>query len=442
MSSLSILWWISGLVAAIALLRRRPASFLCAANQLSTLRSLMLIQLHGQPKSQSFVPGDVFQPHNLEIAAQIFTISTGVLLISIALPSRRQGSTPPRLPAIPRGLLAVIAIFLLLAMASSETILSHGYTDPDRLLFGFNFGGLSMLVDSLVLYEVARRVMTGSMKAISGFGFLFVVFMFTDYLKGSTGLATGYLFCAAILLLGSQGRGVASWLRIGAALAAVVLLALLVRTVRSNLYEKGAQSVVGASRRLWSGQKQESNGDQTAAHVLECITLYDSGNSREWRSIYDPLLYTIEPSFLLRPFGITRPIEAAWELARYFIQGGGIFVLGEFYWNGGLFCVAVMTALLALWCYLIDTRWRLSFGWLMMMCLFTPGLLMGFGYGFAQIFRGLSNGLLVLGVYGVGRQFKWVGRTRGAALRQVVVRPGGNNLSSRTPPGGSITHAG
>ena len=81
--------------------------------------------------------------------------------------------------------------------------------------------------------------------------------------------------------------------------------------------------------------------------MLLCTTLYDSGSSRNWRSIYNVLEYTLMPSFLVRWLGWNRSIEPAWELASHFVHGGGINVLGELYWNGGLLCVAVVATAIA-----------------------------------------------------------------------------------------------
>jgi hypothetical protein len=129
--------------------------------------------------------------------------------------------------------------------------------------------------------------------------------------------------------------------------------------------------------------------------------------------VYNPILFTFEPAFLLEPLGITRPKDAPWELGEYFVHGGGIFVVGELYWNGGYLCVAIVVALILGAAYLCDTRYRTSFVWLMLLCQFAPTLLMGVGYGFAQVSRGFINGLIVLAVYYVLRH----------ALPMVVIKP-------------------
>jgi hypothetical protein len=197
--------------------------------------------------------------------------------------------------------------------------------------------------------------------------------------------------------------------RIAGALLAILTLSLLVRTVRANIHSGGAEAVqafveeVGGSEDAresrGEGLEASANASQYAAHMLECITMYDGGFSREWRSIYNVVEYTFKPSFLQDTFGWKRSIEAAWELADHYIHGGGIFVLGEFYWNGGFLCVVIMATVLSLFCFVADEKYRASPFWLMMISQFAPSFLMGMGYGFAQIARGAINGLLVAGAY-------------------------------------------
>ena len=179
--------------------------------------------------------------------------------------------------------------------------------------------------------------------------------------------------------------------------------------VRTTLHDQGTKSVSlvidsiieseADRERTSEGPETTANAGQTAAHILECVTLWDAGISREWRSIYDVIEYTFKPSFLLRALGWKRSIEAPWELREHFVHGGGINILGEFYWNGGFLCVVVMATALAFFCYTIDKKWRASPFWLLMLTQFAPTFLMAYGYGFAQTSRGAINGLLVFGAY-------------------------------------------
>jgi hypothetical protein len=233
----------------------------------------------------------------------------------------------------------------------------------------------------------------------------------TNYSKGSTGFATGYALSAMMFWPIERYRAARRVMISLALVASVGLTAYVVRGVRQEFFEKGIDSITqylrtsneGESHRAQTSQGFEAagNGTQYACHTLECVQLYESGISRGWRSIYDPLIYTFEPSFLLEPFGLTRPIEAAWDLARYYLQGGGIFVLGELYWNGGYFCVLIVFGFLIVLTFYCDTRFRSSPFWLMMFAQFVPTFFMGVGYGFAQIIRGAINGLLVIGFYRV-----------------------------------------
>jgi hypothetical protein len=200
-------------------------------------------------------------------------------------------------------------------------------------------------------------------------------------------------------------------------LLVLVGLSLVVRGTRATLWEQGTAGSIssladsleekeGRISRTGEGAEVFGNGVQYAAHVLECVELYEAGISRQWRSVYLPLVYTVQPKFIMNLLELEREKEAAWELADYFIHGGGIFVLGELYWNGGYLCVLLVMAGLLFFCWKCDTRWRESFVWLLLLCEFAPNAVQGVGYGFAQVSRGIFNGLIALGVWWVWRRLR------------------------------------
>src|SRR5205807_363304 len=89
------------------------------------------------------------------------------------------------------------------------------------------------------------------------------------------------------------------------------------------------------------------------------------------------------------------------------------FTLGEYYWNGGWLCVILVYLGLGAFMYYCDTSYMRTARGLMMICAFAPGLLMGLGYGFAQVSRGMINGLLLLLCFAV---LKRVRQRRGPTL--------------------------
>ncbi|GAC1370062.1 MAG: hypothetical protein NVSMB47_19590 [Polyangiales bacterium] len=400
-------------IAAVALFRLRPATFIFAGNQIGVLRALSHVEALGQPRSQAFLPPSIFSLANLAIAQNLFLLSTALLAVAVLLPGPA-GRAPEPLPRLPRWLFALILLYLAAVIFSQKTILTHSYTDPDRYLYGFNLSGGHALIASIFLYEMVRRAMTGEWTRLAAFGSLLLLFLLTDYLKGTTGLATGYLVVSAFLVLGGEPRLRKRWLTLGGAMAAIVLMALIVRGTRATLFNEGTSSIASLRDTLQDDERRTSrtgegaevmgNGVQYAAHVLECIALYEAHVSREWRSIYLPVLYTFQPRFVIDLLGLERAKEAAWELGDYYIHGGGIYVLGELYWNGGYLCAAIVYTFLMLFCWLCDTRWRTSFVWLLLLCEFAPGTLQGVGYGFAQVSRGILNGLLVLACYAALRK--------------------------------------
>jgi hypothetical protein len=417
----------NAIAAIIALYQLRICTLILVGNNLLVSRALGSIERYGPPTSQRFIPASVFSSDNLSTAAGILTISL-VTVVAFTLASARQRiRIGPDAPAVPRFALVLIGLFFLVYMGKSETILSSGYTTAiSTPRYDFELAGGTALICGLLVYELARRRLLALITARRAFMIVFVTFFFVFYLKGSTGIVTGYLVTSAMLYLPRTGaaKRMTNMFRIGGVLLGILVMSFIVRMVREGLSEGGLTSITGAVESAIAseesrdegtdGLESTANASQSATHMLLCETLYDSGISRDWRSIYDVVEYTFIPSFFERWFGWERSIDSRWELASYYTHGGGINVLGEFYWNGGWLCVVIMTTLLSFFAYLVDKNYRASTFWLLMMAQFAPSFLMGYGYGFAQVSRGAINALLVAGVYwGMSRL-----RMRGQATLQ------------------------
>jgi hypothetical protein len=398
-------------IALIALYQLRVCTLLLAGNNTLVSLSLGGIQRYGPPATQTFLPVCVFSDENLSTAFVIMAISLASLVGFTIISAGRHIRIGPDAPAVPRYVLIAIAAYLALLTISTSTVFTGAYVVGQEIRYDMNAGGLHALLCSLIIYELARRRLLFAISARKAFFVIFAVFAVTGYAKGATGFPAGYLVVSAVLMLPHSGaaRRLRNMARIAGVMGGIVLLSLMVRSVRANLHEEGAGAVTAfaqgvaqsEAQRETSGQGLEAtaNASQSATHILECVTLYDGGVSREWRSIYDVVEYTFKPSFIVRAFDWKRSKEAAWELADHFIHGGGINVLGEFYWNGGLLCVLIMATALSFFCFLLDDKWRGSPFWLLMLTQFAPSFLMGYGYGFAQVSRGAINGLLVAAVY-------------------------------------------
>lgn len=393
------------LVAVWSLLKMRIGLFFIAINQAIVLRAFSGIVLYGQPKTQAFLPGALFAPSAVETAIGIFAISVPLTALFAVLPYRgAQASEPAVLPAIPRWVLAVMGLYFVVYAVSLRTIFTTQYAGQGQIIFDAPSGGLQGFATGAFIYELYRRVRVGSLTPLRASGYLFGLLFITDYSKGGTGLATSYLLAGVALFFSTRTGLRHRLLPVGAVLIAVTLTAMFIRTARTTLHQGGTSTLVEAaesiqtaeSRRAETGEGLEDrmNGPQLAAHTLECVWLYDTGRSREWRSYYLPFIYTFQPSFLLKPLGITRPKEAAWELGDYFIHGGGIFCWGEMYWNGGYFCVFVVTLAMVALAWLVDTRRDRSLWLVLFACMFTPTLLQGTQYGITYPMRGLANSIL------------------------------------------------
>ncbi len=415
MNGFDLLSLASAIGVAVSVVRRRPALLILGGNQLVVLRALSNIQKFGPPASQDFVPLAVFAQRNLDIAEMLMGLFAAMTLVAVLVTPRGcKPLTAATIPRLPRWVFIVVIAYMVVAFFASATLATKAYENGAWTIAGVNLGGAKAFLISLFLYEIFRVTACGRLSPVQAFLIVFATFFLTDYAKGSTGLASGYILTGAVLLLGETRAPVRRTTLLLGALAAMAVSAALVRTVRADFYADGADALTRASQSLATANSQvgrtaegvesSGNGAQYAAHLLECITLYEAGISREWRSIINPLIYTFEPAFLLDPLGIERPLDAPWELGRYFIHGGGIFIVGDMYWNGGVLCLLLVGGLLVIFCFLCDTRYRNNIFWLMMACHFTPGLLQGAGYGLAQVSRGAFNGLLMFGIYYFSRR--------------------------------------
>jgi hypothetical protein len=422
-------------VALVALYQVRPCTFILAGNNLVVSRALSGIDRGGAPISQSYIPNYIFSPENLATAASILIIMLVALAASTLVFARKRARIGPDAPAVPRPILIGIALYLVAYAGARSTIFTGAYADSDLIRYDVELAGGHAFLCSLVLYELVRRRLLAQISARKAFGVMFLIFATIGYARGGTGLTTGYLVASAILLLPRTGtaRRVENLFRIGAMLAGILALSFVVRGVRASLASEGTGAVSAFVEGVLEQEQQRdergegaeavANGTQSATHMLLCINLYDSGISREWRSIYNVIEYTFMPSFFVRWFNWTRSIEPAWELLNHYIHGGGINVLGELYWNGGFLCLLIVGTALAFFCSFVDTHYRSSPFWLIMAAQFAPTFLMGYGYGFPQVSRGAINGLIAVAAYKAysaiwGRQE--AGGTRPARQAQAV----------------------
>lgn len=392
----------------VALVRRRPAAFIFAASQTMLLRSLLRFSVEGRPDSLSYTPRWVFSHDNLLTAAAIFALSMAMSAVALALPAPEHRWDPRSLPPLPKWSLWVLAAYFVLVIVSQRWIFSVEYASDEQQVFSTPIGGVQTIMASALLYEVCRRVWVSQWTVARGLLVVGVVFLLTDFLRGATGIATGYILVAAMLLWQPGQTRIRTAVRVLVLLVLVSGFAMMVRMTRGDVHQQGFAAVENAADSIMAagggdgvgdGVDEAASGPQFATHVLDCITLYDGGRSREWRSLSDPVIFTFQPAFLVEPLGLQRPVSAPWELSTYFIHLGGISIFGEAYWNGGYLGVFVIIGSILALCYFCDTRYRSSFAWLVMLLNVGPVLLAGVNYGFSYEFRAVVNALLQLAVY-------------------------------------------
>lgn len=423
--SLALLAVINLLICLWAVRSARPALLFLGANQTLAARALYAIDRAGQPKGLSYLPTVIFSESNVATATLIMTISTIILLVFTIFRSKERDISPITFPALPPWFLALVAVHLAYRFFQTKTIMTVAYASEGHRNLDFEFAGLGAMLLGGFLYAVGQKVAARTLTARVAVFIVFLVFIATDFSKGSSGLASGMVAFAGVCYFGlERKRGT---LQIAMLVLGIGITAFVVRNVRASLHQDGALAFENALSSLVDddGAREAPatdavdsglNGLQYASHLLECITLVDSGHSRQWRSMVNPFVYSFMPSFLLDPLGLERPLDAPWELAEYFIHGGGLFVLGDFYWNGGIPCLIIMWTLLCFFAYLCDVNFSKSAFWFAVSCQFSSTLLMGTGYGFAYVFRGFFNGLLLAGVIRFGQSMAQRNRNRRAQI--------------------------
>lgn len=413
MSSFDLLMLVSIVAAVVALARLRTATFIFAANQTIILRSLSLIEEHGRPAILNYVPVWVFHQENLRVAAVIFTISTALLAVCVALPKRHDEPSDQPWPAVPRPVLGLLALYFVVLALSSRTIFAVQYASPEQGIYSAPNGGVEAFAVALLIYELYRRIRARVLARTAAFCVLAGVLLFTDILKGLTGQSSGFLIAGAVLFFGGRKPSATRWAPLLGLLAGIVLVGSIIRFARLTIYESGSKAISDAvmvmedrekhKDELGEGVETASSGHEFAALTLECITLYNAGNDRQWRSVYLPLLYTFEPAFIDQLMGWERTKEAAQEIREYFATNGAATIFGEAYWNGGYLAVLLIIGSLLFACYQVDRSYRHGFVPLLMYCNFAPIMLQGVGYGISYGVRGLMNGLLQVALY-----FAWI----------------------------------
>lgn len=403
-----------------ALVQRRPNILIFSANHSLVLLAFRNLELRGQPPAFQYLPAMLFAPPMLRDASEVMTVPTVFFTVAGVV----RWSVPPRtepLAKVPAAVLWGLAAYFSFLLFSTRTLFQTVYASTDQTLYGASAGGgIYVLAWAVTTFELRRRVDAGQMSAGQALGLAAGMILFLDFLKGTTGIAAGIVTTVGFLVfipgLLAEGRASAApqptrrskWRGIAAAALLMISLGGVVMFVRNSRTYIATEGIDGAAviafRRLTSlssGESEEglegaANGTQGAAHVLMCVALYDNHHSREWRSIWGPFEYTVKPAVLLAPLGLTRSREAAWELGDYFIHGGGINTFGEFYWNGGYLCLILMSAVTIGFLLAVDVMARRNWAWFALACCIAPGLVQGYGYGFAQVFRGVANGVIFL----------------------------------------------
>lgn len=414
MSSIDLQLVVTCLAVAVHFVRRHPALLVFSLGHLSALAGFRSIELAGQPSAFGYLPPWLYDGPNVDTGVSVMLLGTALLAAAAFVPLPASQPRKDPIPTVPPAVLVAIGVYFALYFFSTRTIVEASYATAEQgsSVLG---GGVYTLIWAIVLLELRRRVDAGLSPAAALAGVV-VGLVILDFLKGATGLAAGVFVTALIGVylpgalrrhptedkaagLGARGIVLA---RTGAGLGVAAAVIMLVRQMRTEVAHYGVTRALERSTEVLTSSFDThavagwANGDQGAAHVLMCTTLYEHGFSRDWRSITGAVEYTFKPSILVHYLGLQRSQEAAWELMDHFIHGGGVNVFGEFYWNGGWPCVLVMGTVLVATLLYIDRGAHRSVWLLAMSFAVTPNLVQGYGYGYAQTFRGLANGALFL----------------------------------------------
>ena len=408
MSSIDVQLLVSAAAATVFFLRRYPALLVFTLGHLSSLAGFRSVELAGQPQLFSYLPPWLYEEPNFGTGVDVMLVGTCLLAAAACAPPARARLQAGAIPPLPTAVVAALGLYFVAYFFSTRTIVEASYATAEQGSTTLG-GGVYTLVWAAVLLDLRRRVDAGLSPAKALVGVV-VALIVLDFLKGSTGLAAG-VFVTALVGVYLPGALAHQSLprdrmlvlaRTGGGLGVAAAVIMLIRQMRTMVTSHGVMGAFERSVEVLTSSFDVhavagwANGDQGTAHVLMCTTLYDFNCGRDWRSITGAVEYTFKPAILVRYLHLQRTQEAAWELMGYFVHGGGINIFGEFYWNGGWTCLLIMGTVLVGTLLYIDRGAHQSVWLLAMSFAVTPNLVQGYGYGYAQTFRGLANGVFFL----------------------------------------------
>jgi hypothetical protein len=160
-----------------------------------------------------------------------------------------------------------------------------------------------------------------------------------------------------IILLFAQQSSWRRWTK-NVVVGAVVLTLLIEFQVWGSVRQNAA--ALGLARAVSAGVQEQvdllSAGAFTPLDVtllpaaywqlLHCIDLYEAGFGLEGSSFTDLAAQTV-PSFVARWLDFDRPLNVSWRLAEHRLNGGGLFLIAEGYWNLGMLGALLISCILA-----------------------------------------------------------------------------------------------
>ena len=322
----------------------------------------------------SSMSANVFVPELTDRAIAVLVVAASVFYASAGYLLARPGSAPvgSGTPCILEGkrivwILAILGVLLLGLTTPSSLITVSPYSTPESeaasgpISAGFlSFSAAFLLLAALSASVDFRDVSRFERQLLFLVGSAAVVYF--RLLRGDRGCFVTWVFASAILWFARSQRTTLA--KVGRLSIAGILLFATMEIwgyIRGEAARVGMMGALAQGSEIRVGKLQTDSGElnpmnitlfpQSYWQLLHTVDLQDSGVSLNWSSFKDFPVQRI-PLILADYFGLDRPLHVAWRLAQYRTHGGGMFVVAEGYWNGGLagvmaivLCLSVLAAL-------------------------------------------------------------------------------------------------
>jgi|GEM_PF-6709631 len=326
-----------------------------------------------QIRASGWLVMDIFKPDYLNIANLTLVVSIACFLYvgmlfgknnSKSLRRNDQNDRYQFKSLVEISLLIFLTGSTLTILSAPSSLVESGYgggqaefAEPSS--FGYIIG-LSLLCSSIFMF-LYKRKKTDWLSMFFLLSGVLIVINFNLLRGDRDGTLTFFVTLFAAYFIYSKKSGLGKVLRLSIGGVGLYLVLIFMGEIRTQVKNLGFSGAISQST-LLAGSRGDSNIFEKLDllpmmywHLLDAIDLCANGIDYDYRSFKNLPVQAL-PGGVSNTLGIDRPRNAAWDLEEYKLHGGGFFIVGEAYWNKGIWSAVGFTGILALLLHLVE-RW-------------------------------------------------------------------------------------